>query len=196
MLSKERHQTVTGPNVILVNYGPVGEKFSDLPIELADRCEMIGPITPETKKSLATFNDIVVDKVGKPTLNWHATGPAPAHEIIALDVSLSMGSILASPEIQLFFSSTLDTDAAVALIDQDVRVICQASEFDRWSSENELGQSTSLAAPIQELFAQYMQVIVITDAEGLRSLERLNPEIISSPLDETRNAIFVRLSRQ
>ena len=37
--------------VILVNYGPVGSKFDDLPREIEDRCRMIGPMNPETRQN-------------------------------------------------------------------------------------------------------------------------------------------------
>ena len=183
-------------DVLLVNYGPVGKEFTDMPIEVADRCQMIGPLTPETNQTLIKFRDIVSNKVGEPVLIWQNTGPAPAHELIALDVSHSMEPILASSDIQKFFSKILEAEAAIAMIDQDVREICKASEVDRWKLENQLGQSTSLASPVEALLLRHARIIVITDEDGLRSLKKLNPERIASPLSEASNAIFVRLSRQ
>lgn len=181
-------------DVLLVNYGPVGEDFYDLPEEVVDRCKMLGPLTPETQTALKDFQEFVRSSVGKPILTWQVSGMGPANELIALDVSLSMQTILGSSELRKFLTSLNVNRTEIAFIDREVRKIGKTNEFEEWYLNNKLGLSTSLSAPVRELISNYKQIVVITDDDGLRSLEDFNPEPIISPLGAGTNAIFVRIT--
>jgi hypothetical protein len=181
--------------VVLVNYGPVGKEFNDLPDLIGKRCRMIGPLTPESYQTLADFRDLVRTVVGSPVRRPQLNGLVFADQIIALDVSGSMESILASDVLRDFLARTGSDDTRIAIVDQDVRAIVAGRELERWLAENELGRSTSLAAPIAELLSQYEQVIVVTDEDGMRSLSALRHTRMASPLSEAGDAIFLRVTR-
>lgn len=181
--------------VVLVNYGPVGKEFSDLPDLIGKKCKMIGPLTPETHSTLANFRDMVRTVVGSPVRRPQSNGSVAADQIIALDVSGSMKSILASSTLRDFLAQTLNEETRIAVIDQNVRAIVARRELDRWLVENDLGNSTSLAAPVAELLSQYEQFIVVTDQSGLESLSALQPTRMANQLSESDGAIFVRVTR-
>ena len=174
--------------VALVNYGPVGEDFGDMPVMIRERCQMIGPLTPESYQALANFRELVRAVVGNPIEVAQSNGSAAAGHIVALDVSASMKSILGSEALRKILAQTLGMDA-LALIDQDVRAIVSGRELEQWL------RSTSLAAPIEELLSQYEQIVVVTDDSGLKSLIGLSHVRLESPLSEARDAIFVRVTR-
>lgn len=181
--------------VVLVNYGPVGKEFSDLPGLIGERCKMIGPLTPESYSTLADFRDLVRSVVGSPVRRPQPDGFVAADQIIALDVSGSMKSILASHKLCDFLAQSHSDDTRVAVIDQNVRAIVARREIERWLEENELGSSTSLAAPVAELLSQYEKVIVVTDESGLQTLSALHHIRMANPLSETDDVIFVQVTR-
>ena len=161
--------------VVLVNYGPVGKEFSDLPDVIGRRCRMIGPLTPESFESLAEFRELVRKVVGDPVHPSQSDLEAVADQIIALDVSRSMHSILASKALQKYLAQVSGNESRIAIIDQDVRSVILGRELENWLAENDLGSSTSLNAPVAELLRQYEQVVVVTDESGR-----------SQPVDATR----------
>jgi hypothetical protein len=181
--------------VVLVNYGPVGEKFEDLPRPISERCRMIGPLTPETSRTRAEFSNLVRGVVGDPVRPQDSNGLGGDDEIVAVDVSRSMSSILSAGILRNFLARSLDAEASVALIDQDLRAVLAAGEIEGWLLAHELGTSTSLAGPVRTLLSQYKQVIVITDEGGMLSLGALNIRHVPSPLSEPNEAIFLRVNR-
>jgi hypothetical protein len=181
--------------VVLVNYGPVGEKFEDPLRPISERCRMIGPLTPETSRTRAEFCNLVRGVVGDPVRPQDSNGLGGDDEIVAVDVSRSMSSILSAGILRDFLARSLDAEASVALIDQDVRAVLAAGEIEGWLLAHELGTSTSLAGPVRTLLSQYKQVIVITDEGGMLSLGALNITHVPSPLSEPNEAIFLRMSR-
>lgn len=181
--------------VVLVNYGPVGTEFSDLPDQIGKRCHMIGPLTPETHQTLADFRGLVRTIVGSPVRRPQLSGLVAADQIIALDVSGSMESILISEALRDYLVQSPGKDNIVVLIDQGVRSTVRGCEFDRWFAENDLGSLTSLAGPVVALLSQYEQIVVVTDEGGMQSLSALNYTRILSPLGEASDAIFIRVIR-
>jgi hypothetical protein len=181
--------------IVLVNYGPVGTEFSDLPEVVAERCRMIGPLTPASYKTLAEFRDLVRKIVGNPVSLIQSDDQAAFEQIVALDVSASMDPILASKALQEFLGQARGHESKVAMIDQDIRSVIQGREINHWLTANTLGSSTSLAAPIKKLLERYAQVVVITDDDGMHSLKTLNISQMPSPFHETSGAIFVRVTR-
>lgn len=163
--------------VLLVNYGPVGVPFNDLPWALRDRCLMLGPMTPETVETLSTFQECIRDRVGAP-----ARPSSTNKERVALDISGSMSSIFSSADFDDLLATWMAENRIIALIDREVRHYIKADDFTAWLSNHALGGGTALAAPVGELFVHDESVLVVTDAEGLASLESLNPTII--PTDE------------
>ncbi|CTQ62801.1 hypothetical protein [Roseibium album] len=181
--------------VILVNYGPVGEEFSDLSDSIRKQYQMIGPLTPESYQTLSDFRKLVRSIVGDPVKRILIDGLAVPDQIIVLDISKSMQSLLSSEVLRDFLAISLDAGSKIALIDQKVRVIMLAHQLNRWLVENDLGNSTSLAEPVSELLTQYEQIILITDEGGMRSLNALDFERLLDPLSELGEAIFLRVKR-
>lgn len=178
--------------VVLVNYGPVGDEFNDLPDKIGTRCRMIGHLTPENYATLSEFRELVRDTVGEPAPRLPA---GDGDQIIALDVSGSMGAILASGKMREFLTRPTASQSKVALIDVSVRAVLDSSDLEHWLDANALGNSNKLAVPVAELLARYAHVIVITDDDGMRDLHALKPELLQRPMGLSDNVIFLRVTR-
>lgn len=59
------HQTA---RIVLVNYGPTGDLFVDLPDDVADRSEMIGHLIPNNRSEIDRLYDIVRTQIGRPVI--------------------------------------------------------------------------------------------------------------------------------
>lgn len=180
--------------VVLVNYGPVGDAFGTLPREIAERCVMIGPLTPETYATLADFRKLISGLVGPPVPAANDTGKAGANQIIALDVSGSMRTYLTSAEFANMLAQARISNATFAMIDHGVRAILLAQDVGQWLADNELGSTTSLAYPVGELLGKHPAIIVITDDDGMASLSSLRCERFDSPLARNGEAIFAQVT--
>ena len=156
--------------VTLVNYGPVGKEFDDLPGELADRCRMIGHLTPVNPAQLSEFTKLVRDIVGAPVSHKGIS------RITAVDVSGSMGVILASADLRKYLGGLSEENSQIALIDTDIRAVIAAGDMADWRTINSLGNSNALAVPVTHLLAHYEEVVVITDKDGMQDLSGLNFE--------------------
>jgi hypothetical protein len=167
--------------VVLVNYGPVGKEFADLPPSVKDRCKLIGYLTPEDGVVLSEFRELVRTCVGDP-VKAPANIEFTSSEIIALDTSNSMSAILGSDWFWRFVES-IPRGVKCALIDQQVRGFEQSEALKQWFDNNQLGEATSLSGPVSELLRKYDNVVVVTDQGGLDSLLVLNKESVTLSAD-------------
>jgi len=158
--------------VILVNHGPVGLAFSDLPYHVRDRCLMLGPLNPETHETMQAFAAHIRDGVGDPVI----AVPAKLFDRVAVDISGSMREIFTTPAFISELSIWADDGRVIALIDQEVRHFVEAKQFLSWLAGASLGGGTSLAGPVSELLDKDEAVLVVTDAEGLDTLADLHTE--------------------
>lgn len=180
--------------VVLVNYGPVGNEFDDLPDAIGMRCRMIGHLTPENCATLSEFRELVRDIVGDPVPRSPA-GSSESGQILALDVSRSMKAILASSKLREFLAGPDANQSRIALIDASVRAVVDSGDLEHWLDVNALDNSNQLAAPVKELLANYAHVIVVTDDDGMRDLQALKPAPIQSPIRLGEDVIFLRVTR-
>jgi hypothetical protein len=181
--------------VMLVNYGPVGDEFNDLPDKIGKRCRMIGHLTPENFTALSEFRDLVRDIVGGPLPKLSAE-PSDDDQIIALDVSGSMKSVLASDQLRDFLIRSTVGQSKIALIDMSVRAIVDSRDLEQWLEANAFGSSNMLAVPLAELLASYAHVVVVTDDDGMRDLQAMNFVRLQNPAGVGSDSIFLRVSRR
>jgi hypothetical protein len=155
--------------VVLVNYGPVGADFTDLPQSVRDRCKLIGYLNPENRAAQLDFRELVRRSVGDPVMDAPENAVFTSSEIIAIDTSNSMSAIIGSDWFWNFLES-LPAGTECALIDEQVRGFEQRQFLRRWFENNELGRATSLSGPVSELLGRCDTVTVVTDQDGLDSL--------------------------
>lgn len=179
--------------VALVNYGPVGEDFTELPAELGKRCRMIGHLTPENPASLAEFSDLVREIVGDPVRPWvlHQT---TGEQVLALDVSGSMHGILDSRAFREFLAKLATSGLKVALIDKTIRDVVENEEVERWLNTQQQNNSTALADPVAKLLDSYTEVLVLTDEGGEQDLNTMQFTRLQTPMDIDSGAVFLSVT--
>ena len=161
-------------NVVLVNYGPVGSPFADLPWDVRNRCMMIEHFHPENSSACERFHQQVRICVGEPEVQVPNLVPVRSADLVAVDVSLSMSEILHSKWFRNFVTSLPNSSSRIALVDSQIRLTIDSGEFADWLSKNRLGPSTELGRPISGLVTRYGTVAVVTDQEGVESLRQLS----------------------
>ncbi len=181
-------------DVVLVNYGPVGADIEELSSMFGSRCTMLGPLTPEHPLALEEFHKLVYAAVGDPVRRL-PVDDSYAGQLIALDVSASMQSILASRALRDFLANFAKGTTQIAMIDEDVRAHVASSQIDQWLEENPRGSATSLVPPLARLLSEHDRILLVTDEDGLASLGGLGYTRLENPLDEASDALFVQLTR-
>lgn len=181
-------------DVVLVNYGPVGADIEELSSRFGDRCTMLGPLTPEHPRALAEFHKLVRAAVGDPVRPLPVDA-SHAGQLIALDVSASMESILASSELRDFLANAAGATTRIAMIDEDIRALVAGSQIKQWLEDNPLGGATSLVPPLVRLLSEHDRIMLVTDESGLASLDSLGYTRLENPLEEASDAQFVQLTR-
>lgn len=162
-----------GATVVLVNYGPVGSDFSDLPKEINDRCIMIGHLNPENRSAGISFREAVRTCVGPPVIETIDGECIAAADVVVVDSSRSMSGIVGSDWFRRFIDKLKDGNAKFALVDTEVRAFGELDLLRGWLSQPAFGPSTSLSKPVAELLGKYEQLVIVTDQDGLECLHDL-----------------------
>ncbi|MBX7540325.1 hypothetical protein [Qipengyuania sphaerica] len=178
--------------VVLVNYGPVGAEFTDLDTSVSNRCRMIGNLTPLNRNALNEFRDIVRELVGEPV---RGAAIGCDDEVLAIDVSASMSDILESEQFKSWLSQFEGRSVDLVLVDGAVRTTISVGEFGSWRAANQLGSSTSLKTPLQELLEKYGRISLFTDSDGVDGLEELRVSGIDITKFEIGAARLVTITR-
>lgn len=181
-------------DVVLVNYGPVGADIEELSSMFGDRCTMLGPLTPEHPRALEEFHKLVRAAVGDPVRPLPVDA-SHAGQLIALDVSASMQSTLASRDLCDLLANFAGETTQIAMIDEDIRAFVVGSQIDQWLEDNPLGSSTSLVLPLARLLSEHDRIMLVTDEGGLASLGSIRYMRLENPLDQASDALFVQLTR-
>ncbi|MFA6125611.1 MAG: hypothetical protein WCS75_07455 [Sphingomonas sp.] len=181
-------------SIVLVNYGPVGDEFNDLPDAIGKRCLMIGHLMPDNFAPLAKFRDLVREIVGHPVPRL-PTGASDGHQIIALDVSGSMRAVLASSGLPEFLTGPSGSQFKIALIDVSLRAVVDPNDLKNWLATNTLGNSNVLAVPVAELLTRNESIIVVTDDDGVNDLRAMSCTRLQNPRGVDDKAIFLRVDR-
>ena len=181
--------------VVLVNYGPVGKPFDDLPSTVEGRCRMIGYFNPQNRLAREAFLSEVRGQVGEPLVEVPAEEITDSVEAVAIDVSSSMRSIMNCGWFSSFLSDLDVASSRILLVDCRIRAIVNAGSFSEWVSTNELRPFTALHGPVSEILRKYERVVVVTDHEGLDSLMRLDAKIAISRIGADQQVTLVQVSR-
>ena len=181
--------------VVLVNYGPVGSDFADLPWEVRDRCNMIGHLSPENRLARDRFRKAVRTCVGEPVAETLDREHLTAAEVIVVDSSLSMSGIVRSDWFREFIEQLEVSRSKFALVDTQVRKFGTHDMLRGWLSQPEFGRSTSLLQPVSELLRIYKRLVVVTDQHGLDGLSALEVTIHKLNVAEEPDARVLQVLR-
>lgn len=75
-------------SIVLVNYGPTGTPFDDLPSDVNSRSRMIGNLTPDNESSRQEFRKIIRSAIGKPDTRGTEKWISASELEYAIDCSL------------------------------------------------------------------------------------------------------------
>ncbi len=181
--------------VILVNYGPVGAAFTDLPSTVSDRCKMIGYLNPGDRLAQDSFREAVRTCVGTPTIETFHRDCIALAEVVVVDSSQSMSEILHSDWFKGFIDELENSNSRFAFVDNKVREVGTHDTLKHWLSKHELGTSTSLSSPVAKLLADYEHIVIITDQDGRNSLENLNATISEIKVDNELGIRILHISK-
>lgn len=163
-------------DVFLVNDGPTGNIANQISEPTRSRCHTIEKLMPSHWEARERLWEAVRECVGQPMVRWSANG-SDARTALALDVSPSMRIALNSPDIRSTVKQLATEYGAtlLAAIDTDIqgRWVPADTTYDLALSTR--GSSTELSQPTLQLLRDVDRVIVVTDEEGLRTLEQLTP---------------------
>jgi hypothetical protein len=182
--------------VVLVNYGPVGADFTDLPFAIKERCTMIGFMNHDEKMSRDRFRELVRKRVGEPVITPSYAGRVKSAEIVVVDSSQSMAEILRSRWFNDFIEELGEDSTRFALVDAEVRAVVGREDLLKWLVTSRLGSSTSLAAPVSKLLLDHELMIVLTDEEGMNSLTRPEVTIIQLEIEGNSEVRLLQISKR
>ena len=180
--------------VILVNYGPVGSEFDDLPSPIKNRCMMIGYMNPENINSKNNFSSIVREIVGEPVLIGSYMEQVTSSDIIVVDSSYSMKDIIQSDWFIDFIHQLESNPLKIALVDSSIRAIVTSSSLMDWFSKNDYGSSTSLLNPVTELLKIHKQIVIVTDQDGWGDLKSISTTISKFSIDNFSDIRLLQIS--
>ena len=182
--------------VVLVNYGPVGSSFTDLPDGVRDRCLLIGHMHPQCAAAREKFRDVVSGCVGEPARDIWRLEPDFVPECVVIDTSISMSNILDSDWFRSFICGLRDRGVEeLFLIDSEVRDIVTASTLEEWLDSNKLGISTDLAGPLSKLLDRNGRILVVTDSDGFSGLHAVSGTITELEIGSEAGVRVLELSR-
>jgi hypothetical protein len=155
--------------VILVSHGPARESFHDGDSDVRGRCSVLSELVTSHLERRAELRKRVRGYVGDPVV------PKPSQRdgyatLIAVDISSSMQKALdADGIIELLRSLAEHAGQPVALIDTEIRVICQLAEAGDALRRTPRGE-THLLPSVVDLLDEYPRILLITDNEGSNEL--------------------------
>ena len=184
-------------NCILVNYGPVGKLFSDLPMSVKNRCQMLGHLNPQNKLVREEFYKLIRDCVGSPVTETKNLESVIENntKLLAIDISGSMAGIIKTSWFWDFVSGLEYSSVRVFLIDSKVRSIEKNSTLKDWFANNSLGSSTSLLEPIKTILENNEDLTIVTDQGGLDSLQELSNKIQIIEINDTPYVKVLKINR-
>lgn len=182
--------------VLLVNYGPVGPAFTDLPESIVGRCKMLGWMSPENTPARDCFQKAVRKCIGSPVVPYSYEEVA-RQKIFVIDVSLSMRRALTS----FWFTNFVrrlereNHDADLVLVDNEIRAVVRPEAFQTWLANNKLGSLTALNRRISRLLDNHDKLVIVTDQEGLENLSHPNLAISQLCIDAESEIMVLRASK-
>jgi hypothetical protein len=155
--------------IALVAHGPTREVATIGREGWTSRCHALGDLTPLNRPRRDELAQLVSAAVGppvRPSIKGGARRTA-----LLIDISGSMEEPLASKEFSSWLQTALSTDiAVVALVDTEIRHRCLPQEAERLIGSVANDRGTELEEPIAELLADYGEILLVTDEDGIRAL--------------------------
>lgn len=182
-------------DVVLVNHGPARESFYDADADVRDRCGVIGELTMNHLDQRAAFRKTVRDYVKDP-VSRGSRRDARRDTVIAIDVSASMSAALDSADFLILLDSLTDGRVGtIALIDSEIRRVCQIEIVADAIHNTPRGSATELRVPILSLLENHPRVLLVTDSDGVAGLTGLDLGQIASKRIGAVNVAIVDVSR-
>ncbi len=181
--------------VVLVNYGPVGPAFADLPNTVRNRCKMVGYLNPENRSAKDCFHEAVRTCVGPPAIEIFDERNMASLEVIVVDSSRSMSGIIRSDWFRSFIDKPEVSTSQFVLIDSEIRAVGTHDMLNHWLFRPEFGLSTSLSGPVVELLEDYEHIMIITDQNGRDTLKDLGATISEMRVDQEPDVRFLLIDK-
>lgn len=160
----------------LVNYGPTGNAVHEVSEHLKNRCHAIEHLTPMNVQKREEFAIAIQRCVGKPIISWPAESViGESNSALVFDVSGSMMSMLRSESMYAFVRQ-LATDVLplkIVAVDTDIIGSWEANEAGYTELLKIYGGNTGLGEPIKKLLENHSLIVVVTDSDGLASINGL-----------------------
>lgn len=116
-------------------------------------------------------------------------------EVIVVDSSMSMRGILESIWFKMFVNKLEDGDFDVAVADSWIREIAKPHELRDWLEKHEYRPSTFLSGPVEKLLKRRESVSIVTDREGLDSLEITPAKVRMQKVEDNPDVLLLQVSR-
>jgi hypothetical protein len=172
-------------HVCLVNHGPIGNVLQSLPDHLRKRCSTFEHLMTENTEARAKLATLVRHIIGPPAfvVNPAAQAFAQGDCVVVLDISPSMKPFLDAPtSAPQLLKLIKDTGAAALMtIDEQIRDVLEPTQSAVENAVTRQGSGTRLAPALASLIALYKRAIVVTDEDGIKTLQGLEYTPIASP---------------
>ncbi len=181
-------------DIYLINHGPAGNAAYEVSRTIRDRCKSIDQLTASNVAAREQLASAVRKCIGDPMPRW-PTEPQRLKSSTALliDVSGSMHATMRSATMNLFIRVLANCELPAKLVaaDQKIVGVWETGEtgFDELLQLD--GGSTDLSQPVSELLNTYKYVLVITDKEGVATIQGVeitpySEQVVTPPGIEVR----------
>lgn len=171
-------------HVCLVNHGPIGDVLQSLPDHLLSRCSTFEHLMTENIEARQKLATLVRDIIGPPLLvvNPIAQASAQGDCVVVLDISPSMRPFLDTPTSAPQLLKLIQDTGATALmtIDEQIRDVLEPTQSAVENAVTRRGSGTLLAPALASLIALYKRAVVVTDEDGVNTLQGLGYTLIAS----------------
>lgn len=169
--------------VVLVNYGPIGNVVDRLLPGIKKRCSVVDNLNPLVSSQRQLFRQIVKRTLGEPHRAAMAIGGgAHATTALAVDVSRSMYGQLTNPSFRSVIDALAVGSTACEIYPIDDRLHEPVPVSQAATQLVRLARGVNaLSEPVAQLLNIYEEVQVITDSGGLDDLHEFGGAIESLP---------------
>jgi hypothetical protein len=161
-------------DIYLVNHGPVGAAVYDVSTTIRDRCKAIGHLTSSNIESRGELVSAVRKCVGEPIpCSPAAKQSLNSSKVLLIDVSGSMKGTMRSSAMHSFVRSLAGIELPAKLVAADQKIVgawdVGEAGFDALLRLD--GGNTDLSRAVSELLDSYESVLVITDKDGVATIQ-------------------------
>jgi hypothetical protein len=181
--------------VYLVNHGPTGNAVYEVSGAAQQRCHSIARLMPSFREAREELARAVRQCVGEPIASRsESDGHSDTDRVVVVDVSSSMRSMIRTPAGKKFIRELAAQEEPRSLVAVDTSIL------GHWPpTEDGLaavlacgGGSTALGDAVRDLMRSTRHVVIVTDAEGVATLEGVNLRVHEAQ-SSAPNEFLVRL---